>query len=612
MASTIHLTAAGSAGGKQGDAMQETIEKTWVLQAQQGNTDAQGELYRLYWEKLYRLALGMTKNRENALDAVQDSFVSAFQHLDTLRDPAAFSSWIYQITANRCRKQLRQQSRFADPAEDEEKSDFFQRIPDMDESVLPESVLEDQSKCALIRQVIDELRDSQRECVLLFYYNGMSVKQIAETQQCTEGTVKSRLNYARQKIGECILQIEQRDGIRLHAALPLGLLLSRMDVPMPTPEQLSQMWQAVRTGVAAAGAAAGTAGAASAAGGEAAKGGLLATLKAKIIAGVAATAVATGGIVAATLPDPLVFTDPAMEQNIRVLVGKPDGKLYADDCDELYHMVLTDDGVADVTTSDDYDNLTALPGTQPVGSLVDLQLQPSLTSLELYVDDPQPLLATMVENTPLTALDTSFSNTAPLRDLSFLDNLPRLKMFSCDLTSAVDLAPLERQSAIRDLFLAISGDFSLDMSQLSELLSLGLTQTVSHGGGGTISLRTTQPLPKLRAVEVYTGTVDSLEFARQSPQLRFITLLQFSGAPVDLTPLSGLQHLRYFSCNMAALDLAPLADCPALEAYWAPQGINPPPQAAADPAGNALRNEIMQEINDLIWQEERASEADAS
>lgn len=63
---------------------------------------------------------------------------------------------------------------------------------------------------------------------------------------------------------------------------------------------------------------------------------------------------------------------------------------------------------------------------------------------------------------------------------------------------------------------------------------------------------------------------------------------------------------------MAALDLTPLVDCPALEAYWAPQGINPPPQAAADPADNALRNEIMQEINDLIWQEERASEADAS
>ncbi|WP_346704727.1 sigma-70 family RNA polymerase sigma factor [uncultured Agathobaculum sp.] len=596
--------------------MQETTEKTWVLQAQQGNTDAQGELYRLYWEKLYRLALGMTKNRENALDAVQDSFVSAFQHLDTLRDPAAFSSWIYQITANRCRKQLRQQSRFADPADDEEKTDFFQSIPDMDEAVLPESVLEDQSKRALIRQVIEELRDSQRECVLLFYYNGMSVKQIAETQQCTEGTVKSRLNYARQKIGECILQIEQRDGIRLHGALPLGLLLSRMDVPMPTPEQLSQMWQTVRTGVAA-GAAAGTAGAASAAGaagaagGEAAKGGLLATLKAKIIAGVAATAVATGGIVAATLPDPLVFTDPAMEQNIRVLVGKPDGKLYADDCDELYHMVLTDEGVADVTTSDDYDNLTPLPGTQPVGSLADLQLLPSLSSLELYVDDPQTLLDTLAENTPLPALDTSFRNTAPLRDLSFLDRLPRLKAFSCDLTSAVDLTPLEQHGSVRDLDFAISGDFSLDMSQLPELVSLRLSST-SYGSIGTISLRTTQPLPNLRAVEAYTGTVDSLEFARQAPQLRVISLLQFSGVPVDLTPLSGLQHLRYFSDNMAPLDLAPLADCPALEAYWAPQGFNPPPQAAADPAGNALRSEIMQEINDLIWQEERTSEADAS
>lgn len=584
---------------------------TWVLQAQQGDTDAQGKLYEAYWEKTYRLALGMTKNPENAMDAVQDGFLSAFEHLDSLRDPDAFSSWLCQIVANQCRKYLRQQKRFVAPTEDEESTDFFSNIPDADEAVLPESVLEDQAQRTLIRQTIEALPDNQRECVMLFYYGGLSVKQIADTQTCSEGTVKSRLNYARQKIGESVLAIEKRDGIRLHSAVPIGLLLARLEVDLLSPEQLTQMWQAIKGGVSAAGAA-GAAGAAAAAGGEAAKGGLFATIQAKIAVGVAAVAVVTGGIVLSSTPDPLVFTDPAMEQNIRILVDKPEGKLYAEDCDELYHMVLIDDGVADVSGAQSYDHLTAIPGTEPVSGLADLKLLPSLEALELYTSEPQTLLNTLAEDTSISTLDTSFMNTQSIQDLSFLDKLPDLKMFSCDLASGADLSPLASNGTIRDAFLSISDDFSLDLSQMQELISLTLAQTVSGDPTAVISLQATQSLPNLRMLQIYTGNLDSLAFAQQTPNLEYLSTLQLSQMPLDLTPLGTLQQLRYIGINNGPVDLSPLAGCAALEYWHAPQGYNAPPQAASDPTGTALQQEIAQTVNDRIWKEERQAEKSTS
>ncbi|MDR3765663.1 MAG: sigma-70 family RNA polymerase sigma factor [Butyricicoccus sp.] len=585
---------------------------TWVLQAQQGDTDAQGKLYEAYWEKTYRLALSMTKNPENARDAVQDGFLSAFEHLDSLRDPDAFSSWLCQIVANQCRKHLRQQKRFVSPTEDEDATDFFSNIPDADEGVLPESVLEDQAQRTLIRQTIEALPDNQRECVILFYYGGLSVKQIADIQTCSEGTVKSRLNYARQKIGESVLAIEKRDGIRLHSAVPIGLLLARLEVNLPSPEQLTQMWQAIKGGVSAAGAAGAAGAAAAAGGGEAAKGGLFATIQAKIAAGVAAVAVVTGGIVLATMPDPLVFTDPAMEQNIRILVDKPEGKLYAEDCDELYHIVLIDDGIADVSDAQSYDHLTVIPGTEPVSSLADLKLLPSLEALELYVSEPQTLLDTLEEDTPLPTLDTSFMNMQPIHDLSFLEKLPELKMFSCDLASGADLSPLAGNGTIRDAFLSISGDFSLDLSQMQELISLTLAQTASGDPTAVISLQATQPLPNLRMLQIYTGNLDSLAFAQQTPNLEYLSTLQLSQTPLDLTPLGTLQQLRYVGINNGSVDLSPLAGCAALEYWHAPQGYNAPPQAASDSTGTALQQEIAQTVNDLVWKEERQAQGDAS
>ena len=94
---------------------------TLAARAKAGDQQAMGELYQQTCQRVYALALRLTGNRDTAMDVVQESYLSALEHLEDLRNPDAFLSWIFQIAANRCRKILRQEGRFVSPGgEDEE------------------------------------------------------------------------------------------------------------------------------------------------------------------------------------------------------------------------------------------------------------------------------------------------------------------------------------------------------------------------------------------------------------------------------------------------------------------------------------------------------------
>ena len=78
--------------------------KTLVERAKGGDQQAMGELYQQTCQRVYALALRLTGNKDTAMDVVQESYLSALEHLEDLRNPDAFLSWMFQIAANRCRK----------------------------------------------------------------------------------------------------------------------------------------------------------------------------------------------------------------------------------------------------------------------------------------------------------------------------------------------------------------------------------------------------------------------------------------------------------------------------------------------------------------------------
>lgn len=340
-----------------------------VRHAKAGDAEAQGALYESSYKRVYYLALRLTKNPEDAEDAAQETFVAAFGALPNLQNDNSYEGWLFKIAANKCRNKLSRAKQT-----DELPEDFAEHTPDPNESFVPEAVLQDAEKRRLILEIINHLPDAQRECVMLFYYGDMSVRQIAEMLDCSEGTVKSRLNYARQKIKDSILETEERDGIRLHTFIPIGLLLAQ-DYEAVTADLTTAILGG--TGITGASAAAnGT----TATGGV--KAGLLASLKGKIIASVAAVAILTGGVTvyhnmlsntanisnaeqdvslteAANSSDapkdadeddwfttPITFADEGMEQNVRLLLGIPaEQSITPEDLQYIYQVGFIGDGM---------------------------------------------------------------------------------------------------------------------------------------------------------------------------------------------------------------------------------------------------------------------------
>ena len=244
--------------------------------------------------------------------------IAMLTKLDTLQNPEVFWSWLGSITANLCRNALSRGPREMQIPEDEEGNSLLDTYETLDEQEVPDKALDNDETRRMIAELVDDLPDAQRQCVLLYYYDEMSVKDIAASLEVSENTVKSRLNYARKSIKEGVERYEKQ-GIKLYGLSPLPFLLFFLGRDAKacgmTAEQAAQVVRqvlqnasaaAVGTGAAAAANAAAGGSAASAAGGSAvaaaaktaaaAAGKGLFGLSAKAIAGTLAGLVLAGGI----------------------------------------------------------------------------------------------------------------------------------------------------------------------------------------------------------------------------------------------------------------------------------------------------------------------------
>lgn len=163
-------------------------EEAVVFAAKNGNTKCFEELYKLYYEKIYALALTVTKKPSDAEDVLQITLVKAWQNIDKLDNPSAFNTWLQRITINQCNSMLRgsKQNYSIDDEGDNGK------LPQIESDLLlPEQYTERADLSVRLKAIIDELSAVQRETILLYYFNDMSIEEIAQTMDCSEGTVKT-------------------------------------------------------------------------------------------------------------------------------------------------------------------------------------------------------------------------------------------------------------------------------------------------------------------------------------------------------------------------------------------------------------------------------------
>lgn len=180
-------------------------------------------LFRDYQNRIHRYVLSMVHDPAEAEDLTQDTFLRAYSHRDSLRDPNAVRGWLYRIATHVCLDRLRQ--RVAPVSlDDEEGARPVDSVPSKSPSALEVAEREETGAC--VQRCLDFLSDSYRAVILLHEAHSLTAPEIAELLGESEGTVKIRLHRARRKLQE-IMQMgcavsESRNGVPCCEPKPLG------------------------------------------------------------------------------------------------------------------------------------------------------------------------------------------------------------------------------------------------------------------------------------------------------------------------------------------------------------------------------------------------------
>ena len=265
-----------------------------VTRAQSGDSQALDALFTEFYNDVYYFALKTVKDSDTACDITQETFLEIIRTIGNLKEPAAFVTWMKQITYHQCTRYFNKKKDEL-VEDDEDGNTIFDSLADESEGSIPSAVLEKEEFRQTILAMIDKLTEEQRSAVRMYYFDELTVGQIAQIQGVSEGTVKSRLNYARKAVRKSVEDYEKKTGIKLHsfAFLPLFLLFFGKEL-MPEAKAAE-----IHTAVTASANAtmAGTVGAASATAATASTSvGVLAQLPlvGKVIAGILAMAVVVG------------------------------------------------------------------------------------------------------------------------------------------------------------------------------------------------------------------------------------------------------------------------------------------------------------------------------
>ena len=202
-----------------------------VLRAQAGDREAFGELYQRSAAQLYRSIFSMVREESTAWDIHQNSYLLAWQQLKKLEKPEAFLPWLRRIAVNETVKEL-QKDRPLNFTELTEEAGEEPQIPETRPDRQPELELDRQEAARLVREILEGLPQKQRLIVGMYYYEGMRVKEIAETLGVTQGTVKTQLHLGRKKVEAQVRRLEGQ-GVKLYGLAPMAFLTALLGRQAP-------------------------------------------------------------------------------------------------------------------------------------------------------------------------------------------------------------------------------------------------------------------------------------------------------------------------------------------------------------------------------------------
>lgn len=158
-----------------------------VRKSKKGNNLAFSILIKSYEKDLYKVAIAMTKNEDDALDCIQEAILQAYISIKDLRQDEYFKTWLIKILINKCNALLKKNK----------------KILNLDVSITENDKVEQSEKLEL-KDSINNLDSDLKIIVILYYYEDMSIKDISESLNIPQGTIKSRLSRARSKLKEML------------------------------------------------------------------------------------------------------------------------------------------------------------------------------------------------------------------------------------------------------------------------------------------------------------------------------------------------------------------------------------------------------------------------
>jgi RNA polymerase sigma-70 factor (ECF subfamily) len=182
------------------------IEQMIIKKALMGDLDSFEKLVKQYENKVFSICFRYLGNREDALDAAQDTFIKVYKSLDKYKFEYAFNVWILTIASNTSKDYLKKRKDMfyidSYSVDNQEETGFEIK----DETALPEKELINKEKTNDITMALMELKDDVKEAIILRDVSGLSYSQIAQSIGIPIGTVRSRIHRGRTELKQIIME----------------------------------------------------------------------------------------------------------------------------------------------------------------------------------------------------------------------------------------------------------------------------------------------------------------------------------------------------------------------------------------------------------------------
>ncbi|AQS06380.1 RNA polymerase sigma factor [Clostridium beijerinckii] len=176
-------------------------EEELVIEIQSGDMNALGELFEIYKNESFKYSYLITGSKYTSEDIVQEAFISCYKNIKSLKNPEFFKSWFFKMLTRIAWRYAKKDKKSL-PVDN-----IFEKLDEKNIDTSIEQYLRKEQNNNLYAE-IEKLDLKQKTVIILYYFNGLTVNEIAKVMGCFEGTVKSRLHSARKKLKSSLIKCD--------------------------------------------------------------------------------------------------------------------------------------------------------------------------------------------------------------------------------------------------------------------------------------------------------------------------------------------------------------------------------------------------------------------